>query len=112
MQVLPHTIHGVSDLRYPRLMVKKDELPPMAPEAAQVAAFVDAQLTDKALDRRALRDFLDARVRPRSYGYWTERIMGGSAWDLNELDAVASFLGYRNASELIAAAAVWNPTED
>lgn len=85
-------------------MVKKDELPTMSPEALKVATFVRRQVDDRERTRAALYEHLNTTVRPRAYGYWTDRINGHRPFDLNELGAIATFFGYRSGLTLIAAA--------
>lgn len=77
----------------------------MSADAQAVAAYIAHEIADRPIARREFRDRLDAATgRRRSYGYYTDRIGGHLPWDINELHAIASILGYPGTVALVSAA--------
>src|SRR3712207_4157640 len=80
-------------------MVRKEELPETTKSTEIISKFIHDKIVEHGISYDAIATKLG---RARSYAGL--RIAGQKAWDFDELDILATMLGYTNAFQLVAAA--------
>jgi len=81
-------------------VVRNNQLPPISESASEVASFIKETASSKGVSQEALREILNRGAR----SYVSLRINGLKSWDLDELDAIAPALGFKDGFALVSAA--------
>lgn len=79
-------------------MVRNSEFPDIGDTATEMAQIIKEMVTDRGITQEALQRAIGKKAR----SYVSYRLNGKRAWTLDELDAIAPLLGYRNGLKLIS----------